>query len=69
MKKDIANHDRRFEVWVDKRMAGVEAVTEVVIVPAGEDADEWCKDVWDTLVGNEIDSGWRELTEGEESEE
>ena len=59
---------RRFIVYLDKNVVGVETDTEIIELP--DDAtdaqiEEVCADCLDTLIGNNLDTGWRELEEGE----
>lgn len=59
---------RRFEVWLDKNIVGTEAVTDVVELPddvTQEQIDEACSASLDNLIGNELDTGWREIFEEE----
>ncbi len=60
---DIANRPRRFCVWLDYTRAGFSTEEEFVDVPAGEDADELCKEALDSLIDNFIDTGWAEESE------
>lgn len=58
---DRSDKPRRFEVWVDRNAVGLEMISEVVDVAPGEDANAICSDVLETLMSNEIDSGWQEV--------
>lgn len=58
---DIAGHDRKFVVFLDKKVVRIPQVEMEVTVLAGEDADEVCADHLDSLIENEIDSGWSEV--------
>lgn len=55
---DISRRKRTFEVWIDVGVPGKDPHTELVEVPAGEDADEVCAEVLDTMIGNHLDTGW-----------
>lgn len=55
---------RRFEVWLDKGVPGMDPVTAIVELPNKASKGEIqaaCSDVLDTLIENELDTGWREL--------
>lgn len=55
---------RRFLVYLDKQVPGLDPSREVVEVPdnaSDEEVDEACRDVLDTMIGNELDTGWVEL--------
>jgi hypothetical protein len=55
---DISRRNRTFEVWIDVGVPGKSPHTETVEVPAGEDADEVCAEVLDTMIGSHLDTGW-----------
>lgn len=55
---------RRFEVWLDRGVPGMNPETEIVEVPddaTEDDVHEACSDALDTMVSNLLDTGWREL--------
>lgn len=55
---------RRFEVWLDKKLAGVEPDTCIVEMPDGatdKQCDEACKEALESMIENELDTGWNEL--------
>lgn len=57
---------RRFEVWLDVQVPGEEATTEIVEMPASAtdaECEEACRDTLDVMIGNELDTGWREIKE------
>lgn len=59
---------RRFEVWLDKQVVGARASVEVVEMAPGatdKECEEACKECLETMIGNELDTGWRELAEDE----
>ena len=61
---------RRFVVFLDKNVPSVSPSYCLVELPAGtadEECDETCRDVLDTMIGNEIHTGWDELAPGEEA--
>ncbi len=58
---DISDETRKFKVWLEYGYAGITPQEEIVEVPAGEDADEVCKEVLDCLIGNNLDTGWAEV--------
>lgn len=57
---------RRFEVWIDKGICGADTITEIVEMPAGstdEECEKACASMLDTMIGNELDTGWQEIEE------
>jgi hypothetical protein len=55
---------RRFEVYLDVQVVGKEASVEIVEMPdsaTDAECDEACRECLDTMIGNELDTGWREL--------
>jgi len=59
---------RRFEVWLDRCVPGVMTDTDIVELPddaTEEQIQEVCMDSLDTLIGNNLDTGWREIDESE----
>lgn len=57
---------RRFEVYLDRQIAGCEPSTEVLEFADGEtdaEIEEACRAALDTMIGNELDTGWREVTD------
>jgi hypothetical protein len=58
---DVADRPRRFAVYLDKRLAGCDPIAVVVDVAAGEDADEICGETLDSLIENELYTGWSEV--------
>ena len=55
---------RRFEVYLDVQVPGKDVTVDVVEMPdTATDAEcqEACRDCLDTMIGNELDTGWREL--------
>lgn len=61
---DIAKRKRTFVVYLDRQVVGCEASEEEVTVEAGEDADAVCGDVLQTMISNELDTGWYEKRKG-----
>lgn len=57
---DIKKRKRTFVVFIDKGYPGARPIEEEVTVEAGEDADAVCGDILQTMMSNEIDSGWCE---------
>ena len=59
---------KRYLVYLDKNVVGVEADEEILefedSVPETVINDA-CADCLDTLIGNNLDTGWTELTEEE----
>ncbi len=61
---------RRFEVWLDKQVAGGDPSIEIVEMPdnaTDEECEEACRDCLDTMIGNLLDTGWNELSPDEVS--
>lgn len=58
---------RYFRVWLDKNVAGCETHEIVVEVEDGQDADDACADALSVMIGNELDTGWEEIS-AEEAE-
>ena len=59
---------RYFVVWLDKNTVGCEPVRELIEFPddaTDEECNEACADCLDTLIANELDTGWDELTQEE----
>jgi hypothetical protein len=54
---DISDKPRAFRVWLT---AGVHHAETMVDVPAGEDADEICQQVADSMIDNDVYTGWDE---------
>lgn len=58
---------RKFRVWLCKNIMvlGDQNKTEEIIElsddATDEECDEACKDVLDTLIANELDTGWEEI--------
>lgn len=55
---------RRFEVWLDKCVPRCErSVVSVELPDTATDAecDKACGDVLDTMIANELDTGWNEI--------
>jgi hypothetical protein len=62
---------RRFEVWLDVNVCGKEASSEIIEMPADatdEECQEACLDCLDTMIENELDTGWREIPPDEVEE-
>lgn len=60
---------RVFRIWLDKMFAGSQPSYTVISLPAGtsdSEAQAECAAALDTLIGNELDTGWEEL-EGDEA--
>lgn len=60
---------RRFTVWLDKMILGVDTVRELVEMPdcaTDEQCNVACRETLDVMIGNELDAGWDELEPGEE---
>ncbi len=55
---------RRFEVWLDVQVAGKETYFEYLEfddnVPQ-EEIDKQCAECLETMIANELDTGWGEL--------
>lgn len=59
---------RRFEVWLDKNVIGTEPSVEIVEMPedaSDAECNEACSDALETMISNELDTGWRELNDDE----
>lgn len=59
---------RRFEVWIDRGLAGHAPLTSIVeMADDATDAacERACADRLKEMIGSEIDTGWRELKIGE----
>ena len=55
---------RRFKVWLDKNIPGVETSYETVEMPddaTDEECEEECASCLDTMIGNVLDTGWEEV--------
>jgi hypothetical protein len=55
---------RRFEVYLDVQVPGKEASVEIVEMPdsaTDAECEEACRECLDTMIANELDTGWREL--------
>ena len=54
---------RRFRVWLDKQISGVEFEKTVEMPDSATDKEciEACQDCLDTMIGNLFDTGWEEL--------
>lgn len=60
---------RRFRVWLDRQVTGWEASEEEVEMPddaTDEECREACLDCLNTMISNELDTGWEEITDGSE---
>jgi hypothetical protein len=56
---------RRFRVWLDRRLTGAAISYERVVMPAGStdrQCDEACEDCLNTMLENELDTGWEEIS-------
>ena len=59
---------RRFRVWLDVQVPGKDPSYELVEMPAtatDKECNEACADALDTMISNELDTGWDELEPGE----
>lgn len=57
---------RRFEVWMDRNIAGVDPTVQIVEMPESAtsvECEEACQDALDTMISNDLDTGWREIDE------
>jgi len=61
---DVSDKDRTFIVWLDKNVPGMDTVDMKVVVKAGDDADLACEEALDSLIANELYSGWMEDENG-----
>lgn len=55
---------RRFRVWLDKKVVGRARYYEVVDMPddaSDEECDVECLQTLETMISNELDTGWEEL--------
>lgn len=55
---------RRFEVWIDKGVPGQPAIVSEVEMPIGatdDECEEACSERLQDMLGNELDTGWREM--------
>lgn len=55
---------RKFIVYLDKGCVGRSPIEETIELPdsaTDEECDEACRDCLQTMIGNEIDSGWHEV--------
>ncbi|MDO8641894.1 MAG: hypothetical protein Q7R33_10250 [Nitrosarchaeum sp.] len=62
---------KRYLVFLDKNVIGVETTQEILEFEddaSQEKIEDACADCLDTLIGNELDTGWNELTEEEYQE-
>lgn len=58
---------RRFEVWLDKCVPGCERSVVVVELPndaTDAECGEACESTLQTMIANELDTGWNELEAG-----
>lgn len=56
---------RRYKVWLDKQVTGLEPTEETVEMPddaTDEECRQACAECLDTLISNELDTGWIELS-------
>lgn len=56
---------RRFEVYLDKQVAGSEPSVEILEFDddaTDEEIQEECAECLQTMIGNELDTGWNEVT-------
>lgn len=63
---------RRFKVWLDKNVVGAMPSCEIVEMPddaTDADCQEACSDALQTMISNELDTGWRELKRGVDFED
>lgn len=60
---DISDVKREFIVYLDKRVPTVDTDKETVDVNPGEDANEICREVLETLFSNELDAGWYDVAD------
>lgn len=59
---------KRYLVYLDKNVTGVDPDEEILEFKdeiSEEEIEEACGDCLETLIGNNIDSGWVELTKDE----
>ena len=59
---------RRYLVYLDKNVVGIEPDEELLEFSAtasDEDIEVACADALDTLIGNNLDTGWVELDDAE----
>jgi hypothetical protein len=55
---------KRFEVWLDKRAVGHAPATWIVEVndnATEEEIESACREALESLIENELDTGWREI--------
>lgn len=60
---------RRFYVWLDKDVPGTETEYTRVEMPddaTDEQCDAECGAALDTMIGNQLDTGWNELEPDED---
>ncbi|HEY5262589.1 MAG TPA: hypothetical protein VIJ33_10770 [Solirubrobacteraceae bacterium] len=61
---------RRFEVWLDKNVPGIApSLCEIELSDLASEIEieRACNEALDYLIENELDTGWREVTEEEPS--
>ena len=59
---------RRFYVWLDRGVPGEDAIRSRVELPdetSDEACEAACRCMLEVLIGNELDTGWDELKDGE----
>lgn len=55
---------RRFRVWLDVQVPGKEPSEEIIELPdsaSNAKCDEACADCLETMIANELDTGWEEI--------
>jgi len=54
---------RRFKVWLDVQVSGTDPYEEILEFPddtSDEECEEACEDCLQTMISNELDTGWDE---------
>lgn len=62
-KRLYAPNTRKFLVYLDRKVPGEAPAGVIVEVQPDEDPDEACKEALDSLIENELYTGWNEATE------
>lgn len=55
---------RKFEVFLDKKLAGVDQTTEIIEFPddaSDKEIEETCNEVLQSMIENELYTGWDEI--------
>ena len=55
---------RKFKVWLDKNVVGLDPSEEIIEFPdhySDKECERDCADLLDTMISNELDTGWEEI--------